>query len=123
MTGFASGRAGGAETFVVLFRRRCMNAVTPSHECEQNIEDALWNALADIRDPCMSAAGLDLSVVDLGLITRVDVSDNLIEIGITFTSVGVPVHTPGYGRNLRCCASPCAGAPKPGNSRVAAGLD
>jgi metal-sulfur cluster biosynthetic enzyme len=36
----------------------------------------------------MGAAGLDLSIVDLGLIYGVEVADGLVNIEITFTEIG-----------------------------------
>ena len=48
----------------------------------------VWTALETIKDPCLVAAGMDLSIVDLGLITRVERSDEGIRIGITFTDTG-----------------------------------
>jgi len=53
-------------------------------------EDAVWVALAEVLDPCMAAGGHRVSVVDLGLITRVNLDSEGVEIGITFTEVGCP---------------------------------
>jgi metal-sulfur cluster biosynthetic enzyme len=50
--------------------------------------DGVWRALEGIKDPCMTAAGMDLSIVDLGLITRVEERDGRLEVGITFTDTG-----------------------------------
>ena len=52
------------------------------------VEYAVRDALATIKDPCMVAGGLDLSIVDLGLITDVTVTGDAISIEITFTEVG-----------------------------------
>lgn len=45
-------------------------------------------ALDGVMDPCLAAAGHALSVLDLGLITRIRDEEGVIEIGITFTEVG-----------------------------------
>lgn len=52
--------------------------------------DAVWAALERVVDPCLAAAGHRISVVGLGLITRVDELGDQLEIGITFTEVGCP---------------------------------
>lgn len=49
---------------------------------------AVRDALGTIKDPCMVAGGLDLSIIDLGLITDVTVEDGDVKIEITFTEVG-----------------------------------
>lgn len=48
----------------------------------------VWAALSEVRDPCLLAAGHDLSIVDLGLVARVTEAGGALEIGITFTEVG-----------------------------------
>jgi len=45
-------------------------------------------ALHTVTDPCMDAAGLDLSIVDLGLIGDIHLDAGEITIEITFTEVG-----------------------------------
>lgn len=45
----------------------------------------VWTALNEIRDPCHALCDNDLSIVDLGLINRVDLIDDKLEVGITFT--------------------------------------
>lgn len=58
-----------------------------------DIEDsiqAVWGALNEVADPCMAAGGHQVSIVDLGLITRVELVGQHVEIGITFTEVGCP---------------------------------
>ena len=52
-----------------------------------SIQD-VWRALSDVKDPCNVLSGHDLSIVDMGLINRVETSDDWIEIGITFTEPG-----------------------------------
>lgn len=54
---------------------------------DPSIED-IYEALDTVKDPCMGAAGLDLSIVDLGLIYGVEVADGLVNIEITFTEIG-----------------------------------
>jgi metal-sulfur cluster biosynthetic enzyme len=45
-------------------------------------------ALDRVPDPCAAAAGLDLSIVDIGLVYDVTVADDGIRITITFTELG-----------------------------------
>lgn len=59
---------------------------------DQALEGAILDRLAQVGDPCMEAAGLGISVVDLGLVrelsvsaTRVDLSLGLTEPGCAFT--------------------------------------
>jgi len=53
-----------------------------------SIESAVRQALETVKDPCMVAGGLDLTIVDLGLVTDVAINDDNIRIEITFTEVG-----------------------------------
>lgn len=46
---------------------------------------AVWEALNNIKDPCHVLMGHDLSIVDLGIINRVDLVGDCLEIGVTFT--------------------------------------
>lgn|SRR5512138_946465 len=46
---------------------------------------AIWEALNRVKDPCHQLMGSDLSIVDLGLVNRVDLVGDCLEIGITFT--------------------------------------
>lgn len=55
---------------------------------EINTVQAVWHALSDVKDPCNVLSGHDLSVVDMGLINRVETVDDCVEIGITFTEPG-----------------------------------
>jgi metal-sulfur cluster biosynthetic enzyme len=50
--------------------------------------EAVYEALDTVKDPCMGAAGLDLSIVDLGLIYGVEVDDGAVNIELTFTEIG-----------------------------------
>jgi metal-sulfur cluster biosynthetic enzyme len=47
----------------------------------------VWNALAEVTDPCHSLSGHALSILDLGLVNRVTPIAGEIEIGITLTEV------------------------------------
>ncbi|MEQ8166412.1 MAG: metal-sulfur cluster assembly factor [Alphaproteobacteria bacterium] len=49
---------------------------------------AIWDTLGGVADPCMAAVGLDLSVVDLGLIYDVDLDDGHVSVTMTFTEIG-----------------------------------
>ncbi len=53
---------------------------------------AVYAALDEVKDPCMQAAGLDLSIVDLGLIydVRVD-DDDIIDVTLTLTTPACPL--------------------------------
>lgn len=60
--------------------------------------EAVYEALDTVKDPCMGAAGLDLSIVDLGLIYRVEVDDGAVNVEMTFTEIGcVFTHVIGSG--------------------------
>src|SRR5215210_9379344 len=60
--------------------------------------EAVYEALDTVKDPCMSAAGLDLSIVDLGLIYGVEVDDGAVNIELTFTEIGcIFTHVIGSG--------------------------
>lgn len=60
--------------------------------------EAVYEALDTVKDPCMSAAGLDLSIVDLGLIYGVEVADGAVNVEMTFTEIGcVFTHVIGSG--------------------------
>jgi metal-sulfur cluster biosynthetic enzyme len=52
--------------------------------------EAVHAALGTVGDPCVLAAGLELSVVDLGLIggVEVDGASGRVRVEITFTEVG-----------------------------------
>ena len=61
------------------------------------VED-VYEALDKVKDPCMGAAGLDLSIVDLGLIYGVEVEDGVVNVEMTFTEIGcVFTHVIGSG--------------------------
>jgi metal-sulfur cluster biosynthetic enzyme len=49
------------------------------------IEAAVWRALATITDPEMP-----VSLVDMGMVYRVAVTDGTAEVDLTFTSIGCP---------------------------------
>ena len=48
-------------------------------------EAAVWDALARITDPEMP-----VSLVDMGMVYRVEVREGVVEIDLTFTSIGCP---------------------------------
>ncbi len=52
--------------------------------------DKAWAALATVKDPCLVAAGFDLSIVDLGLVRDVTTSDAGVALSMTFTEPGCP---------------------------------
>jgi metal-sulfur cluster biosynthetic enzyme len=41
-----------------------------------------------VPDPCAAAAGLDLSIVDIGLVYDVTVDQDRVEVALTFTELG-----------------------------------
>lgn len=49
------------------------------------VERAVWDALATVTDPEMP-----VSLVDMGMVYRVEVRDGTAEIDLTFTSIGCP---------------------------------
>lgn len=57
---------------------------------DTGIADRVRDALGAVRDPCMTAAGLDLSIVDLGLLRDVRVAPDRIDVDVTFTEPGCP---------------------------------
>lgn len=51
--------------------------------------EAVHEALDLVKDPCMEAAGLDLSILDLGLVYGVEVrEDGRVRIDLTLTELG-----------------------------------
>ncbi|MBM3512472.1 MAG: DUF59 domain-containing protein [Alphaproteobacteria bacterium] len=46
---------------------------------------ALWHELATIGDPCHVLSGHGLSIVDIGIVNRVERTGDAIEVGVTFT--------------------------------------
>jgi ring-1,2-phenylacetyl-CoA epoxidase subunit PaaD len=49
-----------------------------------------WTALGTVKDPCLVAAGFDLSIVDLGLVRGLAVEGGKVEVEMTFTEPGCP---------------------------------
>lgn len=47
--------------------------------------DAVWSALDRVEDP-----ELPLSILDLGLVRRLDVVDGAVTVGLTYTSLACP---------------------------------
>ena len=52
--------------------------------------DKAWSALATVKDPCLVAAGFDLSIVDLGLVRGVTATGARVTLTMTFTEPGCP---------------------------------
>jgi metal-sulfur cluster biosynthetic enzyme len=53
------------------------------------VRSAVNDALEHVADPCLAAAGVPASVVDLGLVQDVHVSgDGAVEVSLSFTEVG-----------------------------------
>jgi metal-sulfur cluster biosynthetic enzyme len=54
----------------------------------QEIRQSVLDALQRVEDPCMASAGIDLSVLDLGLLAGLRVDGTRVEAEITFTELG-----------------------------------
>jgi metal-sulfur cluster biosynthetic enzyme len=65
--------AGPTDVAQELFRS-CANSLLP-----------LWQALADIPDPCQQACGYSLSIVDLGIVNAITARDGVVTVSVTFT--------------------------------------
>jgi metal-sulfur cluster biosynthetic enzyme len=70
-----------------------------SGSTERPTVEAVYEALGTVKDPCMGAAGLDLSIVDLGLVYGVEVDEGgAVNVEMTFTEIGcVFTHVIGSG--------------------------
>jgi phenylacetate-CoA oxygenase PaaJ subunit len=62
-----------------------MSGVSESTAPSLDVEAAIWRALAAISDPEMP-----VSLVDMGMVYRVAVTDGTAEVDLTFTSIGCP---------------------------------
>jgi metal-sulfur cluster biosynthetic enzyme len=67
-----------------------MTAAILPMERESELHDEIMAALSGIGDPCMAAAGLPTSIVDLGLIDGIDIDQSHVCIRIVFTEAGCP---------------------------------
>ncbi|WP_394729368.1 metal-sulfur cluster assembly factor [Altererythrobacter sp. GH1-8] len=52
------------------------------------LSDAIWSALGSLKDPCMQAAGLDISLVGLGIVKSVEVDDEKVAVTMALTEPG-----------------------------------
>lgn len=48
----------------------------------------IWQRICSIEDPCHVLADYPLTLVDLGVINRVDLDQGYVEVGLTYTEVG-----------------------------------
>lgn len=48
----------------------------------------VWTALDALKDPCMQAAGLDISLVGLGIVKAVEVDDDRARVTMALTEPG-----------------------------------
>lgn len=55
---------------------------------DTTVADAIEAEFDGIKDPCMQAAGLDLSLIDLGLIRSIDVTKDSVAILVGLTEPG-----------------------------------
>jgi metal-sulfur cluster biosynthetic enzyme len=67
-----------------------MTTVPAANKPSATVQERIMTALAQVHDPCMAAAGMPTSIVDLGLIDGVDIDGSRIRIDILFTEVGCP---------------------------------
>ena len=51
------------------------------------LEERCWAALGEVQDPEMP-----ISLVDLGLIYRLEARDGLVKVELTFTAMGCPAY-------------------------------
>src|SRR5712692_5412636 len=56
-----------------------------NHTCDDASCPALWDALRDVTDP-----EIPISVVDMGLIVDLSLSEGIVSIKLTFTAMGCP---------------------------------
>lgn len=52
------------------------------------LASAIWTALDAVKDPCMQAAGLDISLVGLGIVRAVDVTSDMANVTLGLTEPG-----------------------------------
>ncbi len=50
------------------------------------IEGRIWDRLDEVIDPCSAANGTDLSIVDMGLVDRIDVDGRHVTVSMLLTS-------------------------------------
>ncbi len=63
-----------------------LSAADWDHEHEQDpIVTAMIEALDTVPDPCCILSGKDLSILDLGLINRIEHQDGTVVVGVTLT--------------------------------------
>jgi len=48
----------------------------------------IWERICSIEDPCHVLADYSLTLVDLGVINRVEFDDGYVEVGLTYTELG-----------------------------------
>jgi metal-sulfur cluster biosynthetic enzyme len=48
----------------------------------------IWRRVRSISDPCHELADYPLTLVDLGVINRVEFDDGYVEVGLTYTEIG-----------------------------------
>lgn len=50
--------------------------------------DEIWARIQRIEDPCHRLSGYPLTIADLGIVNRIDVGHDLVEVGLTYTEMG-----------------------------------
>jgi metal-sulfur cluster biosynthetic enzyme len=55
---------------------------------EEALSAKIWGVLDRVKDPCMQAAGLDISLVGLGIIKNVAVDDASVTVTLGLTEPG-----------------------------------
>ena len=54
----------------------------------KDLSAKIWDVLDQVKDPCMQAAGLDISLVGLGIVKNVAVNDASVDVTLGLTEPG-----------------------------------
>jgi metal-sulfur cluster biosynthetic enzyme len=58
------------------------------HLADDPLLAEIWRRVQAVEDPCHALAGYGLSIVDLGIVNRVEFDDGYVEVGLTYTELG-----------------------------------
>ena len=64
----------------------------PGMDSRSVVRRRVLDRLGTVVDPCMEAAGLGLSLVDLGIVRNVDVTPETITVALGLTEPGCGLH-------------------------------
>jgi metal-sulfur cluster biosynthetic enzyme len=82
----ASGSGRGSEGVIPSSIGGGSDGAVAVEHCDGSVDrGAVWAALHDVDDP-----ELPLSVVDLGLVRRLDITAGVVTVGLTYTSLACP---------------------------------